>query len=328
MEGHMSNIISDSSIYTFPEYSNATNHINNTIVIGTIVSRNNAGGLPLYLVKTINSGNFGLVRCTTLVNFGGIFNFEEKIYNGMDNTTTSGVDPVAPEAGDQVLVGFIGGNTTYGVILGCMPHPGRTPELDGKESGYRQVYNGFTIDINKDGEGKLLFNGIPTNSSSTGGLGKMAEKAEYDAEVGGSNILWQKDGSILISEGKDISIMLDKPNGKISICSGENKVEIEKESGKMTIGAKDISTTVENDIKTKAKLYSVEASGDVKIKGSKVAIGTSGGELLDMLVKLIDALGTIVLANGGGACHPIQAAPTWAQVLTIKSTIESMKGSL
>ena len=76
------------------------------------------------------------------------------------------------------------------------------------------------------------------------------------------------------------------------------------------------------------KDYFLTASSTTKIKSPKVAIGTDAIELLDQLVKLVDALAKVVIYAPEGPCAPFGTSQEWPDVEKIKQNINTIKGSL
>jgi hypothetical protein len=106
-------------------------------------------------------------------------------------------------------------------------------------------------------------------------------------------------------------------------------IVIDKKFQKINISSLDFNINAKKSIEMSSAKVEISGLADVKIKGAKIAIGFGGVELIDSLVQLIDAIGSLTIPHHLGPCSPIAFAPTWAiQVLLIKTKLQLIKGSL
>jgi len=173
--------------------------------------------------------------------FGGVYNYEDSVLRGFDHKGTNDAQ-VAALAGDLVLVGFIGGIGTEGVILGGLTHRARKSFLDAtKGPQYKSEFNGIETHINENGEWTLTFKGQPTNLQKLKDApNQVIPEPEYDKDVGTSFMKWDKTGSFTLSDeatdgDKAQKLFIDKKNGTIDIFSGKINLKLEKNQKKTTL---------------------------------------------------------------------------------------------
>jgi hypothetical protein len=113
------------------------------------------------------------------------------------------------EAGSQVLVLCLNGNSQTGVIIGGVPHSNGAKQTDRGVSWVRR-FNGVTMQIDDDGQFILSFEG------ATEADGKRRDSA--DEKAAGSKMTFAKDGGVKL-ETKDgqQSVHLDHVNNKIAV---------------------------------------------------------------------------------------------------------------
>lgn len=264
-----------------------------------------------YIVELWDRGRLRPVTCTRLTRFGGLYNYEEFNHRGFDpgkDNVSYGNFSVCP--GDNVLVACVNGESAEGVILGGIKHFGRSESLpsDGSSS-YASEFNGVEKIINKFGEYRVTFKGVPTNIDQLSKIpdGKKYPNAVYDTNVGYSFYQFDKTGSYFVTDNSKNGqqyIQLDKPNGKIVIGSGKTLLTIDKKEQSYTIVNKkvtfntsdefnlntkktvikstDLTQIDSKDIKMTGKLKqtgNVEVSGNIKQTGNNEVTGnlkTSG----------------------------------------------------
>lgn len=329
-------IVADSSIWRSVEAYSVNNSKDPYLRIG-IVKR--VASTPdtkelRYLVEVRDKSNIYEMSCILLRSSGGVYNYDDTVLRGYkfddkpDSATT-----YAAKAGDMVLVGQINGQNREGVILGFLHHRARKSTLDPlKGPQYLSEFNGIETSINELGEYKLTFKAIPKN------IAKLDEKpsvelppAEYDVEIGGSFLNFDKTGSFIINDftkEDPQSIKIDKPNGSIIITSGKMTVTLTKKDEKIAIKSKLLDISSETKISAATKEFSVDAKDAIKLKGTKVALGGGGTELLTELSKLIDELGKVQAISPMGPCTPLLSTPQWPAILAIQSKIKAITGSL
>jgi len=247
-----------------------------------------------YVVEVMDRGRLRPVTCVRLTKFGGLYNYEEFNFRGFD----PGSDNVSygnfgSSPGDTVMVACVNGKPSEGVILGCIKHFGRDETLaaDGSIS-YISEFNGIETVINKSGEYRVTFKGVPTNISELNKVpsGSKYPDPEYDTAVGSSFYQFDKTGSFFLTDNSNTVaqfIQIDKPNGKIIIASGLTSLVIDKNKESYTIVNKitTFNSTDEWNLSTKkttiksTNLIQAEAkdirttgkwsqSGDMNIKGN------------------------------------------------------------
>lgn len=202
-----------------------------------------------YIVELWDRGRLVPVTCTRMTKFGGLYNYEEFNYRGFDpgkNNISYGNFSVSP--GDNVLVAYINGESTEGVILGSMKHFGRQEILpiDGTIA-YASEFNGLETIINKSGEYRVTFKGTPSNIAALNKApdGNPYPAAEYDEKVAYSFYQFDKNGSYLLTDnsksGGTQFIKIDKSEGKITIGSGKTSLVINKKEESYTITNKKVT---------------------------------------------------------------------------------------
>ena len=232
-----------------------------------------------------------------------------------------------------MLVAFIGGISTQGIILGGIAHQDRPSKLklaDGPT--YASEFNGMETIINKDGEYTLIHKGLPTNIAGLKApAGKKVTAPAYDKAVGNSFIKFDKTGGIEIGDkatSKPQSIKIDKKSGKMEVKSGSVSIIMDKAKESVDLKSKKLTMTIADKIEIKTKEYQVGATKTVKIKAPKIAIGSGSVELLDQLIKMVDALGKLKPVSPTGPCTPLMADPGWPDVLKVKTDLTKIKGKL
>jgi len=331
----MTGIVNDSSIWLNPEsFLTITNC--NEVKIGIVRFQEYEEKTDsfFYVVEALGKGRRVMMRCRQMSKFGDIFNYEEWTPRFTDTNTSFTTEAwnYKTRVGEVVIVAMIDGGHTDGVILGSLKHPGRTHKLKAGEYSYSSSYNGVETTIDKDGAWKLTFNGIPTNEQQlyAPNQGQLPSPI-YDTATAGSFIGLDKEGSIDVNDSSATdpqSIKIDKKNGKISIVSGSISLVLDKKSKAVEISSKDTKIESSNSVSVKTSEFLVDSSKSAVIKSSKIAIGYGGVELIDSLIKIVDALGKLVINSPNGPCSPFQTAPTWSEVLAIKTKLNSIKGSL
>jgi len=288
-----------------------------------------------YLVEIQRKGRRTVMSCRRMVRFGDPYNYEE--WNMRPNKDVGKIplpNNYRTRLGEVVVVAPIDGNYSDGVILGSMRHPAHKPKTISKEISYSSEFNGLETTIDKEGAYKVKFQGTPISATKAEKLpnGSIIPPAAYNPAITGSYFTFEKDGSYEVSDAnlkQPQKIKIDKPGGKFTITSGAVVIEIDKNSKKITTKCADYELNAEKSFKVKTgDSGEIETSKTIKIKSAKIAIGSGSVELLDTLIKLVDALGTLIVNSPVGPCSPLQAAPTWSQVVELKTKISSIKGSL
>lgn len=327
--------VKDSSIWVDPAQRTALNRMDSMIRIGIVKAAFNDAdtGELRYLVETQSHGQKINMNCRLMRRFGGVFNFEDYIYQGY--TTTGTPDPVAAfnaKAGDAVIVGQLNGQGREGVILGGFTHAARTTTLQASGGPqYQSVFNGLQTSINKDGEWTITFQGQPTNLNLLSKTPSVAIPAPtYNTSIGSSFMKFDKTGSWTLSDNATSnpqSIFMDKASGAITATSGAVSLKLNKGDQSTTLTCQVLNINSSNTITETTGDYSLTASSTAKFKSPKVAIGTESIELLDQLTQLIMNLGLVTPISPIGPCTPLAATPQWAQVQEIMTKLTQIKGT-
>ena len=286
-------------------------------------------------VEVQSEGDKLVVACRQLNILGGAYNFEEAVLQTYNfDRATDEVGNFEAKAGDAVVVGFLNGDPREGLILGGLSHTSRQNrfELDDGPQ-YVMSVNGLEREINKDGEYTVTFKGQPTNASvlSDKPTTEPIPEPEYDEEVGSTFFKFDVEGGWTVSDNATSdpqSVHVNKSAGTITITSGAIILTMTKGEEATSLTTKTLTVDAADAITNNTKDWRTEASATAVLKSPKVAIGTDGTELLDQIVKLIDALGAQTIITPVGPATPIQGSPQWSQVAQIKSAINGIKGKL
>lgn len=332
-------IVKDSSIWENSNAFEAARSKDMSIRIGMVREArfNEQTSTTQYVVEVFDKNNQIPVVCVRMDQFGGAYNYEEFTHriNVVSDKTQASASKYAVRPGDVVIVAFANGDSREGVILGGIRHPGRKEKTGNAADGiaYKSEFNGLESHVNKSGEYKVTFKGLPTNIAELDkqSSGNNIPDPVYNMAVGGSYYQFDKTGSWTLSDvaqSDPQTIKVDKPGGKINIISGKVTITIDKNAQLIDVVTKDLKIAASNSIKETTKEYSMDASTFVKIKTPKVAIGTDSIELLDQLVKLIENLSLVIIMSPVGPCAPFGTGENWKLVDEVKKKINTIKGSL
>jgi hypothetical protein len=274
-----------------------------------------------------------------LTRFSGAFNYEEYRLRPWVKKFSTGLLPSAASdkldlrAGDMVLVAYIEGQSREGVILGGLNHPARKEKTVAGNIEYISMFNGIETQIRKDGSYKITFKGAPINEAllEAPPTGTPIPEPQFDPTITGSFYGFDKDGSYIVSDGKQFMKIIKSASASAMVfVSGNNRIDLggSASAGKMGLKTDDLiiqSKTASLKASSKIKVE----SGEISMKATKVAIGSSQFELFDGLDKLIEAIGSIVVTSPVGTCTPIMAAPTWAsKVVPLQTKIKALVTSV
>jgi len=328
----MVGIIKDSSIWKTP-ISNLKEKEINRVDIGTVINERYSKELDsiIYSVEVYSGQRRSVVECIQMVKNGDIYNYEEiKLRYQLNRNNKNTNMSMKTRFGEMVLVTYVSGIGSFGVIIGSIKHSARKSKLISKDIAYVSEYNGIETSIDKDGAYKLKFQGTPINIKNAKD-GFPLPSPKYDDSIAGSFLSFDKIGNFTLTDAnkeKPQTIKIDKKNGSIHVISGDVSLTIEKNSKKISIKSEDINIDSKKKVSIKTPEYSIDSSKAIKIKGQKIAIGYGGNELLDILTNLIDEIGLLVITSPVGPCTPIQGSPTWVKILALKTKISTIKGSL
>jgi len=288
-----------------------------------------------YIVEVQDEGDKLFIPCRQMRRFGGVYNFEDvtlqtykfdQKYDAMPSFDT--------KAGDAVLIAFLNGDSREGMIVGGLVHSARASTLkpeDGPQ--YLSQFNGLETSINKDGEYSVTFKAQPKNVNKLNDSpnGKKIADPEWDKEVGTSYFKFDKEGSYTVADNATSdpqSLKIDKKNGKIIVTSGKIVLTMEKKKELTTLICKELNIKAADKMTSTTKDWLTDASSTATIKSPKIAFGTDSIELLDQIIKHIDALGTVTPISPVGPCAPMRSSPQWPAVDEIKNKINSIKGTV
>lgn len=330
------NIVKDSSIWQSGHAYDAVDRKDPYLRIGIVkkVYRDKKGVDLRYLVEIQDRNDSIEVNARLLRRHGGAFNYEDIVLHGYK--TDDKPDPVRTfntKAGDTVLVGFLNGEAREAIILGCLTHPARETTVDiEKGPQYISEFNGIETKINEDGEYRVTFKAIPKNVKKLDNKPtSKLPKPEYDEKIGGSFFTFDKTGSFEVNdkstEGGFQNLKIDKATGTFEINSGKIKLTLTKKEEKIALTCKILDITSTDKINGKTKDFKVEASATIKLKSAKIAIGTSGNELLEQIFKLVEALGKVSPISPVGPCTSLMATPEWSEVKQVQSKVKEITGT-
>jgi hypothetical protein len=327
-------IVKDSSIYK--SKSASLNAGYGEVRVGIVREENfdSSSSTFYYLVEIQRKGRRSIMSCRRMVRFGDPYNYEEwNLRPNKDIVPVPLPNNYKTRVGEVVVVAPIDGNYADGVILGSLRHPAHKPKIKSGEVGYATEFNGLETTIDKDGAYKVKFQGTSLSATVAEKLpsGSPIPAALYNPVSAGSYFTFSKDGSYEVSDASlalPQSIKMDKPGGKFTIKSGLVTIEIDKLSQKIAVSCLDHEIKSTKSFKVTTLDTEISSLKSVKIKSAKIAIGFGGTELFDTIIKLIDAFGTLIVNSPVGPCSPLMAAPTWAQVVLLKTQLQLVKGSL
>ena len=283
--------------------------------------------------------NFGRTRifCRQMTKFGGVYDYEEfplnqskipiKMIPGIVDIPFS----FSNRVGEMVVVAVIGDVFQEGIILGGLKHPSR--EREAEDGEYLSVFNGLKTSIKTDGSYTVTFQGINSAKIAVDlqPLAPVFPPATYLPALKGSFFGFDAKGSYEVSDAAlalPQSIKIDKVGGSINIESGIVSMKMEKLTSKLSMSAIDASMSFTKSFKVTTLDTEISSLKSVKIKSAQIAIGFGSVELLDLIDKLIDAVGLLTPIHPLGPCSPLTATPTWAQIIALKAQLNLIKGSL
>lgn len=337
----MDYIVRDSSLLPDMQSVKTMQSSDSSIRIGIVREEKVLANSIIYMVEVLVNGKQVPVSCTVMTKWGGAHNYEEQTLRPWLNGFPSGMLLPASaghykgRSGDVVLVAYLNGQSREGVILGGISHPARKPKLKGKSIAYISEFNGLEKSITNDGSYKVTFKGYASTNDTALKIppnGAEIPPPVYNPATGGSYYGFNSKGSFIASDGKQfLKIHKDASNGSIILKSGSVQMELggNSSSGVFSVQANKSIMDFKTSVSIKSKTNLALQSSQVSVKGTKVAIGSDQFELFDGLVKLIDALGSLVVTSPVGTCTPLMSAPTWtSQVIPLKTKISALKGSL
>lgn len=231
-----------------------------------------SGGLVIGVVTNVNDEeNLGRVK-VKFPTLGGVTesNWARMVSAGAGNQY--GLD-VMPEVGDEVVVGFEGGDTRFPFVLGGLwsgknKHPDTTAR-DGSQVKKRlwQSVAGHKIVFGEDSGTAATFGITMQTKSGKAKLDLTDEKITLEADAGNEMVL--KAGGSEITFGKNGALAIKCTSLKID---AQQAVEVKSAGG--DIGLKGLNVKGEGTagFELKGALGKVEASGPLTVKGAMVQI--------------------------------------------------------
>lgn len=201
--------------------------------------------------------------------FGGQYNYHERIYRkSVSPFSGEGKKGLPEQTGDIIYVGFIAGNTSLPIIIGCGTSPlDKTTTGATKDQGpiWKQEFNGVFEEITKDGEYRFIRKGgtyaddkgyfVPADRATEEENGQAAEE-EFQFKL---EMLADK----VVAADPKSTVTLDKVNEKMSFEIGENKVTF-------NLDGKQKSITIDA---SNGNSILIDQSGEISINAkSKVSI--------------------------------------------------------
>jgi hypothetical protein len=195
-----------------------------------------AGRNTLYDVRVIRTdGGTEIIRSCRMLQpgfGGGLNNFFEVLptdpgFKGKDGSVTRDL-----KRGHTVLVGFIGGFRDNPVIVGTMPHPGKTA-VGRRPKKSKGVFSegeiqGLNFQIGNEGQLKIAFNG-PRDDT-----GKIVGKD------GPTTIEIDKTGNIKIATNAKQTVTIDRVAKKIRVENGPTYIDMDQNGDKIQVVAKTV----------------------------------------------------------------------------------------
>lgn len=301
----MSHVL-DSSIWG-PNGS-ALNKHETRLMMGIVLEALNDSNKGLrYLVQIYYRSDRFTVPCRQMRSVGGVYNYEDSVLRGYDHKgANSNQGSIAALAGDLVLVGFIGGVGSEGIILGGLTHPARKSSLDAKKGPqYRSEFNGIETHINEVGEWTLTFKGQPTNLQKLKDAPNQVLPApQYDKDITGSFMKWDKTGSFTLSDMGDgdkvQKLFIDKKNQKTILTTPLLVVK----SGKVRLGEENASDWLILGSTFREKQKSMNQTVSMKLLAAKIALEiaktmlqTAGASMAAPIVGAVAAAPQITAAS-------------------------------
>lgn len=335
------------------------------IVIGEIYKiQEDSKDYPKYIVAVnLPNGNRTLISdVISSTVFGGVFDSFQVVRRIMEDDNGN-VKPYKADytKGDRVIVALISNDYRRGVIIGGLQNPRNKytlPVPDFKKPQALLSYLGMSFAVDPDGQFIITHGGaqVVTNTE---------ESPAQDPKVQ-SKYSMLKDGTLRAEDNNTQFIEINATTKAITLKSLEEFVTIDQSKKDITLNStktmnllvkekftlKSDSELIEVDgvnhtIKLKAnKTIDIKASSDVKLNGDssvlldggkaklvlkkgKVALGAGGVELLDLLIKLADAMAkaapTFVSTNQGPG---ILNGSVVKAASELKAKLSSIKASL
>jgi hypothetical protein len=249
-------------------------------------------------------------NCMMAESFGNIADFFEFKLRAQTKEEGDGGRNPAKQNGSLVLMLCLDGASEKGIILKALKHPSRKETLT-KDKGLHMhgEYNGFNIEVDKEGAFKMTFKGPRDND---GKYSKEGEKA-------GSFFSIDKEGNMEFNSGNKEPdfIKIDKVNKNIetraekdtTISTKENLImKTDKKSVSIDSG-KDFSVVAAGKANMKSdSVFDIEAGGAMSIKAASLKMTIDGS--VQVQGSQITLQGMTFLGSAGG---------TPAVVLTTKT---------
>lgn len=228
--------------------------------------KKNGSGITLYDVDLFlgNGATETAYRCVASQPiFGGGFNNFMEV---LPNTPSPQGNSVSQKRGTHVVVGFIGGSKTGGIILAALPHPSpvavkRRPKkaLGSHTEG---EFQGLNFMIRNDGSIKIIFNGPRDDSGKIIGTDGPTT-LEIDAK-----------GNFEITTNSDQQVQVDRVKKEVNIVNGTTLYKMEQDGSRIFMESDFFEVKARKDV-------TVHAGGTAHVHSTGTATISS-----DTMIKL------------------------------------------
>jgi hypothetical protein len=301
---------------------------------------NNRSGNLEYVVTIAGQDYPGVVDA---YNGGGIYNHRTKVRRATENIkpedmpANGGVDKVYNEKrdGESVWVLMLGGDSDFPVIVGSDYHPRRLENPDYKEVTkddgrlWREEFNGFQFQIDKDANLSIEHLGLKDEASITNSPGQDKEAVTENAPAIGTKVTMKSTGDLevdikgellkfeMLKETEiakftlgELTFIIDGPNETYTVQNSQSSLVIEPTISTLTtpeatllfdgngaiLEAKSNTITMDD-----SGIVATDGSGgEAKISGGKLAFTAGAEEVLAVMQEMATELSTQT-APGYGA---------------------------
>jgi hypothetical protein len=271
---------------------------------------------PRVLYECVVLGGFAsgqvISNCRLSSDLGGNFNFYERTLRAASKNVSK--TRLSDQDGDIVFVQFVQGHSGFPVIV-ALDQGISTGASTGAKVSDGQIVN-------------WQYNGINAKIDKTGNLTLTRKGGSYD-----------EDAKVFTPAANGQKIKVNLSGQKITMTMGNGLVvTIDGDTDKVSINTKGGASAILSGGSVTLK---DSGSGELKISGSKVALGASSAELLQQISDALDKIATFLNSSDSTHTHmgnlgfptsppvPATGFTTLASDLqTIKGKVDGIKGSL